>query len=57
MGEADDDFLRRVAEILGNSSAAAKAIAERERRRNLGEDAVIYWVRDKGVIYVGPRAA
>lgn len=53
--EASDDFLKRTADILGCSSAAAQALAERDRRRAAGEDAVVLWDRDSGVLLVGPR--
>ena len=53
--EADDDHLRRVAQIIGSSSAAEAALNERDRRRDLGEDAVVLWDRDKGHLLVGPR--
>lgn len=46
--QAEEGFLRRVAKILGCSSAAAQALAERDRRRAAGEDAVVLWDRDRG---------
>lgn len=52
--EVEDDFLLQVARIMGSSSAAEAALKERDRRRNLGEDAVIYWNRDRGILFVGP---
>lgn len=53
--EASDDFLKSVAGIVGCSSAAAQALAERDRLRAAGEDAVVLWDRDRGVLLVGPR--
>lgn len=53
--EADDEFLKQVAHILGQETAASRAMAERDRRKAAGEDAVIYWNRDKGSLIVGPR--
>jgi len=53
--QAEEGFLRRVAKILGCSSAAAQALAERDRRRAAGEDAVVLWDRDRGAFLVGPR--
>jgi hypothetical protein len=53
--EVTDDFLKSVADILGCASAAAQALAERDRRRDAGEDAVVLWERDRGILFVGPR--
>ncbi|MDB5531582.1 MAG: hypothetical protein JWR51_4685 [Devosia sp.] len=53
--EADDEFLKRIAHILGSETAASRAMAERDRRKAAGEDAVIYWNRDNGSLIVGPR--
>ena len=50
-----DEFLRMVAGIIGSSSAAERALAERDRRVAAGEDACVLWVRDKGLLLVGPR--
>jgi len=47
-----DEFLMRVADILGASSVATRAIAERDRRRGEGEDAYILWDRDRGTLLV-----
>lgn len=54
MGEVDDEFLLQCAHILGDQSAASRAIAERDRRRALGEEVVILWYRDRGMLLVGP---
>jgi hypothetical protein len=53
--EMNDDFLMKVAGILGSSSAAARAIAERDRRVALGEDVCVLWDRDRGLLLVGPN--
>lgn len=53
--ECDEEFLRKVADIVGSSAAADAALKERNRRREKGEDAAVYWDRDKGVLFVGPR--
>lgn len=53
--ECTDEFLKQVAHILGSQAAAAHALAERDRRRAGGEDAMVYWSRDRGVLFVGPR--
>ncbi len=50
-----DEFLRTVAGIIGSSSAAERALAERDRRVAAGEDACVLWDRDHGVLLVGPR--
>jgi hypothetical protein len=52
--EVTDDFLRRVAHIMGSSSAAERALADRDRRRGLGENVVILWDSARGVLLVGP---
>lgn len=52
--EMSDDTLMQVARILGSSSAASHAIEERDRRRALGENVVVLWDRDSGVLLVGP---
>lgn len=51
---AEEDAARRVAHIVGPSSAAAKAIAELERRRAAGERA--YVLRHKQSWLVGPMS-
>lgn len=48
-----EELVRRVAAILGPSSAAAKALAELERRRASGEDAII--LKDDRLWIVGRR--
>lgn len=53
----DDDFLVRAANILGASSAASMAMAERARRIDAGEDAVVLWDERRSVFLVGPRPA
>lgn len=55
--ECSDDFLISIAHILGSSSAASKAIAERDRRRAAGEDAVVLWDDRSRILFVGPRPA
>lgn len=50
-----DNMLRSIARIIGHGSAAAAALAERDRRVAAGEDAVVLWDRDRGVLWVGPR--
>ena len=50
-----DDFLMKTADILGASSAASRALAERDRRRKAGEDVIVLWDRDRGILFVGPR--
>lgn len=55
--ECTDDFLMAVARILGSSSAASQAIAERDRRRALGKDAVVLWDERRGILFVGPSIA
>lgn len=52
-----DDTLMQVAHILGASSAAARAIEERDRRRAEGENVVVLWDSDRGVLLVGPPVA
>lgn len=53
--ECTDEFLRQIAGIIGSESAASRALEERDRRREAGEDAVILWDRDSGRLLVGPR--
>lgn len=48
-----DEAAARVAHILGDQSAMTKAIADRDRRRESGEDAVIL-MRGQTIL-VGPR--
>lgn len=55
--EMSDDTLMQVAHILGASSAASRAIEERDRRRALGENVVVLWNSDRGVLLVGPRVS
>ena len=52
--EVSDEVLKRTAAIFGCSSAAAQALAERDRRRADGEDAVVLWDHDVGMLLVGP---
>ena len=54
MQPISDDTLQKVAAIIGTSSAADLALAERERRRALGENVGIFLDRGRGVIFVGP---
>lgn len=51
---AEEDRARRVAHIVGITSAARAALAELDERRGAGEDVVIWRVRKKWL--VGPRA-
>ncbi len=55
--EISDKTLQAITNIMGPgaNSAAASAIAERDRRRAAGEDAVVLWDRNTGVLWVGPR--
>ncbi|MDQ0506008.1 hypothetical protein QOZ94_002812 [Xanthobacter agilis] len=55
MQEMSDDSLRSIARIIGSNSAAERALAERDRRRTAGEDAVVFWDSERGVLWVGPR--
>lgn len=55
--EYSDDDLLRIAHIIGPTSAASMAMAERDRRRASGEDAVVYRDANRGVLLVGPRIA
>lgn len=50
--EVDEALLRRVARIVGPSSAAAAALAELERRRARGERPKCY--RQGTTFFVGP---
>jgi hypothetical protein len=47
------DVVRRMADILGASSAASKALAEQARRKAEGEDAFIF-LTPTGSLLVGP---
>lgn len=50
----DDEQLARItANVIGPSSAAAKALESLERRRAAGEDVVIF--ERKSTWFVGPR--
>ena len=49
----DEDGIRRSAHILGPASAAAKAIAEAERRRANGEENTVVFMVGNTII-VGP---
>lgn len=49
-----DEMLRSVAMIIGSASAAEAALAERDRRRAVGEDVVVLWDRDRGILFVVP---
>jgi hypothetical protein len=48
-------YLERTAAIIGPSSAAAKAIADFDRRVTEGEDPEFYWSRTEEMLLVGPR--
>jgi len=47
-----EELARKVASVMGEASAAARAIKELERRRAAGEEVVIYI--DKRAWLVGP---
>lgn len=49
------DVLRRTADVMGPSSAAAMALKDRERRLGLGEDVAIYFDPRTSTILVGQR--
>lgn len=49
------DFVERIAHIIGNSSAAAAALVDLERRLAAGENAAIFMV--DGSFIVGPAPA
>ena len=57
MLQANEPLARKVAYIIGPSSAAAEALAELERRREAGEDAEIFYVVGGSGWIVGPRPA
>lgn len=48
----DEAILARVANIIGDSSAAAQALAEAHRRRKAGESVVIFQAGE--TLVVGP---
>lgn len=50
-----DHYVERLARILGGSSAAAKAVAERDARRAAGEDVRVFIDR-RGLWVVGPSS-
>lgn len=49
-----DVFLLEAAAALGSRRIAEVAIAERDRRRALGDDVVVLWNRDTGKLSIGP---
>lgn len=51
-----EDFVRRMAYILGDCSAAAKAIADYERRQNQEPYKLGFYLSDDNAIVVGPLA-
>lgn len=54
--EIDEAEIKRVARIVGESSAAAQALKDAERRRAAGERVGFYRdVRDPRTILVGPK--
>lgn len=52
--EYSEDDARRVAEIVGPYSGAARALAELEERRRNGEDVSLYRGKHDDALYVGP---
>jgi hypothetical protein len=48
-----DEYVERLARILGESSGAAKAVADRDKRRASGEAAGIF-LDSRGLWVVGP---
>jgi hypothetical protein len=48
----DEEQAQRIADIVGPSSAAAKALAQLQRRRSDGED-VYLWIVENAIL-VGP---
>lgn len=53
--EMSEETLRKVAYIIGPSSAAQKALNNLRVRRENGEDAACYWDEHRHTILVGPR--
>lgn len=53
--EVGDDFLLRISGILGPLSAAAKALAMKERVTAAGADAIVVWDRSRGMFIVAHR--
>lgn len=53
--ECSDEYLMRIAHIIGDQSAAQQAIEDRDRRRAAGEDAAIYLDNVNRRFLVGPR--
>jgi hypothetical protein len=51
--QTDEAHARRVAHILGESSAAAEALQELDQRRRAGEDVGIFLVGPRWI--VGPK--
>lgn len=50
------DALRRIAHVIGRSSAAQKALDELTRRKSAGEDVACYIFSNKPQVFVvGPR--
>jgi hypothetical protein len=47
----EEDVLRRTARILGDFSAAGKALEDIQRRRNLGEDPVCVSYGDSLLVF------
>ena len=51
--KVDEESLKRIAKIMGKTSAAAKALSDLTTRRQNNEDVAVY---QKGQVYlVGPR--
>jgi hypothetical protein len=50
----DVSDVERIAHILGASSAARRALADLNKRRQAGEGAHIFWDRRGGSFIVGP---
>ena len=54
VGIYTEDELRKAAWIIGSSGAAARALADAEKRRSNGEDVVFYRTRGNCIL-VGPN--
>ncbi len=53
--DADLNLAKRIAKILGDHSAAAMALAEYERRKNVGETSIIFRDGNSWVVTSDPR--
>lgn len=52
--EVDENAIRRTANIVGPSSASARALADLDERRAAGEDAALFLTHSSSIV-VGPR--